>query len=139
MISPSRKAGTVNNTWLNASNTVFGWAVKHKHIPSNPFAEVNVTVPKRTKLRDTQAFYPEEQRVILKAALGVDSTTTPDDAARRWVPWLCAYSGARVGEITQLRGRDVIKRDGTHALLITPDAGTVKNRQSPRGPVCTNT
>jgi integrase len=130
MISPSRKAGTVNNTWLNASNTVFGWAVKHKHIPSNPFAEVNVTVPKQTKLRDTPAFYPEEQRLILKAALGVDSTTTPDDAARRWVPWLCAYCGARVGEITQLRGCDVIKRDGTHALLITPDAGTVKNRKA---------
>ena len=64
------QAGTVNNTWLNASNTVFGWAAKHKHIPRNPFADVNVTVPKRTKLRETQAFYPEEQRVILKAALG---------------------------------------------------------------------
>lgn len=68
--------------------------------------------------------------MILKAALGVDNTTKPDDAARRWVPWLCAYSGARVGEITQLRGCDVIERDGTHALLITPDAGTVKNRKA---------
>ena len=57
-------------------------------------------------------------------------TGTPDAAARRWVPWLCAYSGARVGEITQMRGSDVIKRDGTHALLITPEAGTVKNRKA---------
>ena len=130
MISPSRQAGTVNNTWLNASNTVFGWAVKHRHIPSNPFAEVNVTVPKRTKLRETQAFYPEEQRVILKAAFDVADTTTPDRAARRWAPWLCAYSGARVGEITQLRGSDVIERDGTHALRITPDAGTTKDRKA---------
>ena len=68
MIAPSRQAGTVNNTWLNGSHTVFGWAAKHKHIPRNPFTDVNVTVPKRTKLRETQAFYPEEQRLILKAA-----------------------------------------------------------------------
>ena len=83
MIAPSRRAGTVNNTWLNASHTVFGWAAKHKHIPRNSFADVNVTVPKRTKLRETQAFYPEEQRVILRAALGTADTTTPDGAARR--------------------------------------------------------
>jgi hypothetical protein len=38
MISPSRQAGTVNNTWLNASHTVFKWALEHGYIPSNPFA-----------------------------------------------------------------------------------------------------
>ena len=69
MISPSRGAGTVYNTWLNASHTVFGWAAKHKHVPRNSFGDVNITVPKRTKLRETQAFYPEEQRLILTAAL----------------------------------------------------------------------
>jgi integrase len=130
LISPSRQARTVNNTWLNASHTVFGWAAKHKHIPSNPFADVYVTVPKQIKLRETQAFSLEEQQVILKAALGACNATTPDEAARRWVPWLCAYSGARVGEITQLRGIDVIERDGAHALRITPEAGTVKNRKT---------
>ena len=130
LISPSRQARTVNNTWLNASHTVFGWAAKHKHIPSNPFADVCVTVPKQIKLRETQAFSLEEQQVILKAALGACNATTPDEAARRWVPWLCAYSGARVGEITQLRGIDVIERDGAHALRITPEAGTVKNRKT---------
>jgi integrase len=130
MVSPTRQAGTVDKTWLNASHTVFKWATDHRHIPRNPFADVKITVPKRIRRRETQAFYPEEQRVILKAALGVEDTSTPDACARRWVPWLCAYTGARVGEMTQMRGRDVIKRDGTHALLITPDAGTVKNREA---------
>jgi hypothetical protein len=46
LISPSRQARTVNNTWLNASHTVFGWAAKHKHIPSNPFADVFVSMPR---------------------------------------------------------------------------------------------
>lgn len=47
-------------------------------------------------------------------------------AARRWVPFLCAYTGARVNEITQLRGMDVRKIDGVRCIHITPEAGTVK-------------
>ena len=41
-----------------------------------------------------------------------------------------AYTGARVGEITQLRKEDVIQRDGAHAIMITPDAGTVKSGEA---------
>ena len=48
-------------------------------------------------------------------------------AARRWVPWLCAYTGARVNEITQMRSRDVMIVDGLHCVRITPEAGTVKD------------
>nr|WP_249790325.1 site-specific integrase [Bradyrhizobium yuanmingense] len=47
-------------------------------------------------------------------------------ASRRWVPWLCAYTGARVNELTQLRGMDVRKIDGIPCIHITPEAGTVK-------------
>ncbi len=54
-------------------------------------------------------------------------------AARRWVPWICAFTGARVIEITQMRGQDVEKYvlDGEDVwvIRITPEAGTVKNRK----------
>jgi integrase len=51
-------------------------------------------------------------------------------AAKRWVPWLCAYTGARVGELAQLRKED-IQREGKHwTITITPDAGTVKNNEA---------
>jgi hypothetical protein len=36
--------------------------------------------------------------------------------ARRWIPWICAYTGARVNEITSLTGRDFIVRDGGSEL-----------------------
>jgi integrase len=36
------------------------------------------------------------------------------------------YTGARAGEITQLRGKDVVKHEGVWAIQITPEAGTVK-------------
>ena len=42
------------------------------------------------------------------------------------MPWIAAYTGARAGEITQLRGMDVIEQDGVPAIRITPEAGTVK-------------
>jgi len=72
-------------------------------------------------------------------ALQVTDASTPDSAARRWVPWLSAYTGARVGEITQLRKQDVIKRDGIHAIHITPEyplASDDRDHQ-PRLPVTT--
>jgi integrase len=46
------------------------------------------------------------------------------------VPWLCAYTGARVGEFSQLRGEDVQKIDGIWAARLTPDAGTVKTKEA---------
>jgi integrase len=49
---------------------------------------------------------------------------------KRWVPWLCAYTGARSGEITQLRGVDVVELNGVPAIKITPEAGTQKTRKS---------
>ena len=112
-----RSAGTVRKNWITASKTVFGWAVEHKRLPRNPFADVKITVPKKHALRETKAFLPDERRTILRAALRITDTDTPDNAAKRWVPWLCAYTGARPGEITQLRGGDVIERDGLHACV----------------------
>ena len=127
LVTPERGARTVHNTWITASNAVCRWAVEHNYLASNTFEKAKVTLSKRIRLRETQAFYPEEQRTILKAALKIEDVSKPDNAARRWVPWLCAYTGARPSEITQLRGSDVIKREGKLTLRITPEAGTVKN------------
>lgn len=55
--------------------------------------------------------------------------------AQRWVPWLCAYTGARVNEMTQLRREDVRQIDGVWTLLITPEAGGVKTNEARTVPV----
>ena len=52
--------------------------------------------------------------------------TAYNAAARRWVPWLCAYTGARPGEMTQLRAEDVFQHRDAWVVRITPEAGTVK-------------
>jgi integrase len=110
---------------------VFGWAREHKRIRQNPFKEVRVDVPRKMQKReDGRSFTAAEASTILKASLAYEMPATPTERARRWVPWLCAYSGARSGEITQLRGRDIEDRNGTYVMELTPDAGTMKNRQT---------
>jgi integrase len=94
-------------------------------IRSNPFAEISVTVPRKVRNRDSDAFTKDEAQTILRAA----TAATADDA-KRWVPWLCAYSGARAGEITQLRGIDIERRGDFHVMRIRPDAGTVKTGEA---------
>lgn len=130
LITTQRAARTVATTWLKAASAVFAWAVDDKRLERNPFAEVKITLPKHKRLRDTKSLLPEEQRTILQAALAVDDTHSPDEAARRWVPWLLAYTGARPAEIAQLRAKDVIERDGVHGLRLTPEAGTIKSGQA---------
>jgi integrase len=120
LITEDRSAFTVRNTWLRATKTVYAWGAKRK-LTGNPF----VDVPKRMQLRP-KSLYEHEQKAILTAACSVKEISNPDEAARRWVPWLLAYTGARPGEITQLRGRDVQQVDGIWTLNLTPEAGTIK-------------
>jgi integrase len=127
LISEERSARTVNDVWRVAGRRVFGWAVDQKLINHNPFADVKVPVPRKRTNRDTKAFTDDEIKIILKASAAISKPRlTKGEAVRRWVPWLCAYTGARAGEITQLRGVDVVEQKGVSAIRITPDAGSTK-------------
>jgi integrase len=130
LLTPERSAVTVREVWKGAGRTVFGWAVEQHLVPRNPFADVRITVPRKNIVRETKAFTAEEIKIILNAASAISQPRTPGAALRRWGPWLCAYTGARVGEIAQLRSVDVLTQDGIDAIRITPDAGTQKVRQS---------
>ncbi len=126
LVTTERSAGTVRDVWVVAARTVFAWAVKRKYTKQNPFKTVHVPVPRKKTSRPHKAFNTDEIKIILRAALAITDTATASGAARRWVPWLCAYTGARVGEIMQLRGLDVIEQDGVTVIAIRPEAGTVK-------------
>jgi integrase len=127
LLTGKRSAATVNDIWCNAARTVFGWGAKARKLTRNPFEGVSITQPRKIRTRETDEFSSEEATRILAASLRFDTAPgRPFDAARRWVPWLCAYTGARAGEITQLRGKDVVQHDGIWAIQITPEAGSVK-------------
>jgi integrase len=130
LASPERSPSTIREVWLPAARRVFGWGVENNHVQRNPFSGIKVDVPKRIQSRETKAFSPDEVRLILTATLFYSEPKTSRDRARRWVLWLCAYSGARAGEITQLRGSDVEQRGELYVMRLTPEAGTIKTGQA---------
>lgn len=124
-------AKTVKDSDLSGLKTLFGWAVVNRKLPSNPATGVTIKVGKPIKLR-SKGFTDAEARAILSAASKVvrRGERPETGAAKRWVPWLCAYTGARVGEMAQLRKQDLRQEDGRWVVTITPEAGTVKTNEA---------
>lgn len=124
-------ARTVANSDLTALKVIFGWAVTNHRLPANPATAIKLRIGRKTHERD-KGFTDEEALSILNAAFNYVSGKNEHAktaAAKRWVPFLCAYTGARVGEMVQLRRQDV-RREGKHWIAtITPEAGTVKNKR----------
>lgn len=122
----------VRNSHLAALKAVFNYAVANRIVPANPATGITVKATKRVRVRQ-QGFTEAEAITILLATMTEPpSRTTPEfAAARRWVPWLCAYSGARVNELTQLRADDVFQVESggekIWIMKISPEAGSVKS------------
>lgn len=47
-------------------------------------------------------------------------------AARRWVPWICSYTGARVNEITSLLASDIQQIMGHWCFVLRPEITKAK-------------
>ncbi len=128
-------AKTVNDIYLSAVRSLFTWAVENDRLPEN--AAQNGKQPKPRKVYGRERGYTDAEAVrVLKASRAYEPK--PDSTGRvreseqmanlkRWVPIICAFTGARVSEITQLRKEDIRKVDGHWVARITPDAGTVKS------------
>lgn len=125
---PLRAPVTVKNKYLAFVKSLFKWASENHRIETNPATGINVRVRKKTRLREA-GLNDQEACAILTASLKHqdESASSLQAYARRWVPWLCAYTGARVGEITQLRSEDIVVSHDILCIRITPEAGTQKN------------
>lgn len=128
---------TVKASYLSGLRSVFSWAVDNKLLKANPASNIPLKVGKRIRTRQSW-FRPDEIKSILAAASKtVQRNREPwqRHAGRRWVPWLCAYSGARVGEIVQMRKEDIRKEGDVWVLTITPEAVTVKDKEAREVPL----
>lgn len=132
----TRSAKTVRDTYLAVAKTIFGYAVENRLLPSNPASGITVRGPKKVRLRD-RGLTDAEAEIILKGTLQVAAAGVSRERrlAFRWVPWLCAYTGARVNEMTQLRKEDVFQVDGVWIVRITPEAGSTKTSSAREVPL----
>ncbi|WP_275186012.1 phage integrase N-terminal SAM-like domain-containing protein, partial [Bradyrhizobium sp. CSA112] len=122
---------TVKDSDLAGMKTVFGWAVVNRRLPSNPAEGITIKVGKSRKLR-SKGFYDSEAIAILKHSREfVPGREAPKlAAAKRWVPWLCAFTGGRVGEMIQIRKEDIRREGKLWVLHVTPEAGPVKTDEA---------
>jgi integrase len=130
-------AKTVKATDLAALKSIFKWAANNSRLSTNPAEKVTMPAPRKAQERSS-GFTNAEAKAILKAALAYRAGPQEHRrtaAAKRWAPWLCAYTGARIGEVLQLRRKDIAQHDGHWAITITPEAGTTKDKKRREVPV----
>ncbi|MCK0149390.1 site-specific integrase [Marivita sp. S6314] len=120
---------TVSGKYLAAVKTVFRLARSKFLIESDPTKSVSVKIPAKVKSRSS-GFTETEAKLVLSASNKVfdqhSNMAHHNKLACRSVPWICAYTGARAGEITQLRKEDLTVLNGIPQITITPEAGSVK-------------
>lgn len=114
---------TVRLGYLSSLKTLFNYAKGEKLIGTNPV--MGVVVHSRVGQR-MSGFSDRQAGALLAAANG---QTLP---ARRWVPWLTAFTGGRVSTLVNLRACDVVESAGHWCLDINEGAGPVKTGESIR-------
>lgn len=131
-------AKTVSGKYLVCIKAVFRAGFDRDHISTNPAATIRYKVGKQVLAR-SKGYSDAEARAILSAANRIfqvsDKRSHINRIAIRWVPWLCNYSGARVGEIVQLRKEDFAEEHGIPLMKITPEAGSVKTGEYRKVPI----
>jgi integrase len=109
------------NRYLSAIKSPLAWAKENHKIATNPGAGIKYDAKGGIKVK--RLGYDDDQaRVILLAA------RCENKPYRRWIPWLCAFTGCRLDEVAGRDARD-IKRVGSTWVLDIPEG---KNEGAPR-------
>lgn len=129
-------AKTVKASDLTAFKSVFDWAVANRKLPLNPASGVTIKLGKVQKVRERDFTDAEATAILSKTSeLSKKNRLSETEQMQRWVPWLCAYTGSRVGEMVQLRKEDLRLEGKDWIITITPEAGTVKGKESREVPL----
>lgn len=127
LVEAGRAPRTIKHGQIAMIRVLFAYAIANDLAAINPAEGV--------KLRQKQSAgtrmlpYSDDEVARLLALADVEKSP-----ARRWLPWLMAVSGARVGEVAQLWGSRIVLVEGIAAMKIAPaeDGGTLKNAGSER-------
>ena len=112
---------------LTMISTLFRFGVEQGLCQSNPLSDGLTRVTRKADQTLGRLPYTSEQIVTLLTA------ASKLEGARRWLPWLAAFTGARVEELGGLRVQDVRQEQGVWCLDIQPTADRrLKTRGSAR-------
>ena len=135
---------TVSQKYLAVAKLIYAIGVEKRKIKDNPAkdSKVRYSKPRRTRPR---GFTDAEALAILRATFADDGNhgrrTEENRRAIRWLPWICAFTGARITEAAQLRTIDLIEEGGNLRIRINgvnvfkPSTGQVQF-DGPEGIAC---
>lgn len=125
LLHEGRRPKTIRDAKIAPVRAILQWGVDNDRLPANAAERVTLDV-KVLATERKRSFTDAEASLVLSSAR---KQTNP---VLRWVPWLGAYTGARVAELCQLRHEDVLEIEGVWCLRITPEAGPLKTLSSER-------
>lgn len=131
LIDQDYNRNSIRLVWIASLSATAGWLIERRRRGAhNPFRGIVIRdaveenpdeppPPPRQK-----GFTQAEAKRILTATLDTPSSMISPEkrAARRWLPWLAAYSGARINEITSLYPDDIMPDEvsGIMCIVIKP-------------------
>ncbi|MBP1097543.1 DUF6538 domain-containing protein [Bradyrhizobium diazoefficiens] len=126
-----RAPRTVKDVHLAALKAVCQYLVDEDKLAVNPVAGVVVRNVETERDDDEKGFSDKDARTILAATLqgGSHLLSVEMTAARRWIPWICAYTGARVNEITSLLPTDVVTVQGILCFSLPKERSKGKRKR----------
>lgn len=134
LVAEKKSTKTIADKYLASVRAMLRWAHENDHLPTNEAEAVRQEVAKKRRTREA-GYTDAEAIAVLKVSTSYQPKSTDNPAhqesahiiaAKRWVPILCAFTGARVSEMTQLRKGDLRQEGDRWVIRITPDAGSVK-------------
>jgi integrase len=103
------------NRYLSAIKSPLGWAKENHKIATDPGAGIKYDSKGGAKKKVRRLGYDDNQaRIILLAA------RHENKPYRRWIPWVCGFTGCRLDEVAGRDARD-IKRVGSTWVLDIPE------------------
>lgn len=125
LIAKELAGKTIRDAKLAPVRAMLQWAVDNRLLTHNVAERITISIKGALNTR-IRGYTDDEAKMVLMAARKASG------GARRWVPFVAAYTGARVAEICQLRAEDIRTIQGIPCMVFAAEAGSLKNANSER-------
>jgi integrase len=127
LVARGLRPKTINDQHLTALKALLNFAVNNDLVGQNVATGIRLKVQEQAGER--MLGYDDDELARL-----LDHASRETRPARRWLPMLAVYTGARIGELAQLWGSQVAVVDGVPVIEIRPskDGGRLKTASSER-------
>lgn len=104
------KVPTINK-YLQTYSELFEWAKQNHHVTQNLFSGLTVKQSNKSKETQRDPYTDEQIRLILRTIM-LNERGLVTKPYQKWASLIGIYTGARLGEISQLQLNDIRKQDG---------------------------